>query len=317
MTGTVPFDGVRLERALRDQHGVIARGQAAECGVDDQDIRKRVRRREWVAVHPGVYVNHTGPLTWRQRAWAAVLDVRPAALSHTSAMLARKPVPHDDGPIHVAVARGRSVVAHSGMVVHHVVDLKRRVEWGLLPPRVRIEEALIDLAAGASTDLDALAHLTDAVGAHLTTAASLRAALKMRKRVRRRDFLTRILDDIATGACSVLEHRYLRDVEQAHGLPTPVRQAPTRAGRPGFRDVDYEKWGVVIELDGRAGHSGAAARDRDMERDLDAAAELDRVTLRIGYGQVIGRACTTARKIGAILNRRGWPGTVTTCAACT
>ena len=43
-------------------------------------------------VHPGVYVNHTGELTWLQRAWAAVLFAWPAALSHDSALRAA------DGP---------------------------------------------------------------------------------------------------------------------------------------------------------------------------------------------------------------------------
>jgi hypothetical protein len=52
---------------LRDQAGVIARRQALEAGLTDNDIRRRLRRREWVSVHPGVYVDHTGPLTWLQR----------------------------------------------------------------------------------------------------------------------------------------------------------------------------------------------------------------------------------------------------------
>ena len=45
-----------------------------------------LRRREWARVHPGVYVAHTGPLSWPQRAWSAVLLVAPAALSGSSAL---------------------------------------------------------------------------------------------------------------------------------------------------------------------------------------------------------------------------------------
>lgn len=32
-----------------------------------------MRRREWATFHQGVYVDHTGALTWLQSAWAAVL----------------------------------------------------------------------------------------------------------------------------------------------------------------------------------------------------------------------------------------------------
>ncbi|WP_075052015.1 hypothetical protein [Gordonia malaquae] len=48
-------------------------------------------------------------------------------------------------------------------------------------------------------------------------------------------------------------------VERAHGLPAPLRQAPTGVGRPGFRDLDYPEWGVVVELDGRLGHADAVS----------------------------------------------------------
>ena len=67
--------------------------------------------------------------------------------------------------------------------------------------------------------------------------------------------------------------------------------------------------------DGRLNHDGASARDRDMERDLDAAIESEH-TVRIGYGQVFDRACTTAAKIGRLLDLRGWDGAVSRCSRC-
>ncbi|TNM40497.1 hypothetical protein FHP29_10655 [Nocardioides albidus] len=39
-------------------------------------------------------------------------------------------------------------------------------------------------------------------------------------------------------------------------------------------------------------------------------------TVRLGYGQVLGRPCSTAAKIGRILQRQGWTGEVTVCPAC-
>jgi hypothetical protein len=67
-----------LARTLREQAGVISRGQALELGLSPVEVTRLVRRREWVPVHRGVYVEHDGPLTWLQRAWAAVLFSWPA-----------------------------------------------------------------------------------------------------------------------------------------------------------------------------------------------------------------------------------------------
>jgi len=67
---------------LRTQDGVISRTQVIDAKLTDNDIRRLIRRREWAQIHPGVYINHTGPPTWKQRAWAAVLTCAPAALCH-------------------------------------------------------------------------------------------------------------------------------------------------------------------------------------------------------------------------------------------
>jgi hypothetical protein len=53
-------------------------------------------------------------------------------------------------------------------------------------------------------------------------------------------------------------------------------------------------------------HDTAEQRDRDFERDLDAAVE-GQDTVRLTWGQVVGRPCSTAAKLSAILERDGWP----------
>lgn len=70
---------------------------------------------------------------------------------------------------------------------------------------------------------------------------------------------------------------------------------------------------MIIELDGRPFHDDAVARYRDMERDLDAAAFIDSRTLRLCWGQATVGACSTARKVGIVMNRHGWEGSVTPC----
>lgn len=310
---------VPLAVLLELQSGVIARRQAFDAGLGDHDIKRMLRRREWATVHPGVYVDHTGPLPWLPRAWAAVLSVAPAALSHASAVRAgdgpgRRDF-DDAGPVHVAVDRDRNVCAPDGVVVHRVADLESKVIWNASPPRFRIEHAAIDVAAQARDESATIAVLARAVQARRTTALRLLDALATRSRIARRTFMESVLHDVAEGSCSALEHSYLTRVERAHGLPTADRQVRESARGPLYRDVVYRRYAQIVELDGRLFHDDSLARDADLERDLDAALlHLD--TVRLGWGQAHVRACMTAIKIGTLLQQRGWTGHPTACARC-
>lgn len=295
---------------LLKQDGVISRKQVVACGHQPHYIRRMLRRKNWAAVLPGIYVNHTGVPTWRQRVWAAVLDAAPAAVGDVSVLN------FGSGPIHIVVGCGRTITPRKGVVVHRRSRIDESLAPGLAPPRLTAEEAALDIADGAATELTAIATLSEAVNKRLTTGEQLLATLRARPRMRRRDLLQRVCRDIADGTCSVLEHHYFTDVESVHGLPVPQRQVETTVGRKGFRDVEYTEYGVVVELDGRLGHADFVSRDRDMERDLDAAARADRITIRLGTGQVFGRPCSTARKVAAVLVSRGWIGTVQRCPSC-
>ena len=292
-------------RALLDrQDGVISRRQAVAAGVRPHELRRLVRRREWARVHDGVFVDHTGRLTWRQRAWAAILWAWPAALWGESALTAADPSPDARAAIHVVVARHRSGLRPpEGVVVHFAERFDSVVFWNLSPPRVRLEEAALDAAIGAGSDLEAVAVLAHWIQRRRTTARRLRSALAERRRVPRRDWLESVLADLAAGTCSVLEHGFLVNVERPHGLPRADRQRAARSSQGlVYRDADYGP--LLIELDGRLFHDSAAARDRDLERDLDAAVEL-RASLRLGWGQVFTRPCTTAAKLVAVMRHHG------------
>jgi hypothetical protein len=56
-------DWSAVSALLEAQHGVVSRSQLLEHGVEQHEIRRLLRRREWAVAHPGVYVAHTGPLT--------------------------------------------------------------------------------------------------------------------------------------------------------------------------------------------------------------------------------------------------------------
>jgi hypothetical protein len=308
-------------RLLALQAGVVRRAQLLGTGLAPHDVRRLVRRRELTPVHPGVLVDHTGPLTWQQRAWAAVLHAWPAVLCHDSAVRAYdgpgRRGRDDDGPLHIAVDRTRSFTsAVPGVVTHHLADLDAKALWNLGPPRVRIEEALVDVAAEASDEFRAIASLADAVQARRTTADRLAAALAGRSRIARRAFLDAVLTDIAAGTCSVLEHGYLTRVERPHGLPRAGRQVRASSRGPVYRDVVYHQQRHVVELDGRAFHDSAGSRDADLDRDLVAAVG-GHSTSRIGWGQVFARGCRTAWLLGRVLQARGWTAAPLPCPRCT
>jgi hypothetical protein len=135
---------LKVDRIIVDQSGLIARRQALGAGLSTSDIARRIRRREWAMVHPGVFVDHTGELSWLQRAWAAVLFSWPAALCHESAIRAAEGPgrrDRDDAVVHVAVARSRNLVAPPGVRLHRSTGLLENVRWNLGPPRVRYEDA--------------------------------------------------------------------------------------------------------------------------------------------------------------------------------
>jgi len=288
----------RIEAYLRGQNGVISRRQVMSLGLAPHDIRRLLRRRDLVQIQRGVYVGHTGATTWQEQAWAAVLALAPAALWGPSAMAG------GGLPIHVATDRDRGHSALlDGVVVHRVRALHDRVNWYARPPRMWPEPAAIDAAATAASDLDAIAELGRVLGERRTTAERLIGELDWRGRTPRGTWLRSVLNDLSDGSCSVLEHGYLTRVQRPHGLPDGVRQA-LGFGRVGmvFRDVKVGT--VIIELDGRLFHDNARARDRDFDRDLDAAADGDQ-TIRLSWGQVFARSCPTAVRLATVFRRHG------------
>ena len=113
----------------------------------------------------------------------------------------------------------------------------------------------------------------------------------------------------------MLEHGYLFRVERPHGLAVGRRQPAAWSRGRIYRDVDYVDHDLHVELDGRLFHDNAEGRDRDLDRDLDAYVE-GWLTVRLGWGQVFGRPCATAERIGMLLQQRGWGGFVLPCPEC-
>lgn len=305
-----------LAPLLSLQSGVVSRRQALAAGLAVHDLRRLERRRELARVHPGVYVDHTGPLTWLQRAWAGVLHAAPAALCDVSALRPTDGPTRsgDDALIHVAVDRQRRIVTPPGVRIHRVAHLEAVTSWHRSPPRLRFEHAVLAVAAGADDEHGLIATLADAVQSRRTTAVRLRATVDELPVLPRRRFILAVLDDVAAGACSTLEHGYLARVERTHGLPRAGRQVRASARGPIYRDVLYTHQALVVELDGRLFHDTARARHRDLERDLDARVA-GLTSVRLGWGQVFGTPCRTAARIATLLRAGGWGGAAV-CPEC-
>jgi very-short-patch-repair endonuclease len=193
--------------------------------------------------------------------------------------------------------------------VHRSRHAESRVDELHWPWRTRVEETILDLAeTGTVDDVTALPGRAFQRGA--TTEVTLRALLHGRSRHRRRR-LDDALGDVAGGAESAMELRFLRDVERAHGLPTGRRQLVTTIGGARLHDVAYDEQRVVVELDGRLGHDGED-RVRDGVRDRQSATRRW-LTVRAFWRDVAGRPCELTAELGEVLQTRGWDGAPHPC----
>jgi len=240
--------------------------------------------------------------------WAAVLAAgEGAVLSHRSAAELYKLTDEPSETVHVTVPIGRRVRRPQGVVVHLSARAAQAAHPTLTPPRTRVEETILDLIDAADTVDEVIGWLTRGIGRGLTLQGKLRMALARRGRIRWRAELTEFLSADMFGVLSVLEYRYYRNVERPHGLPVRKRQFWFRQGRrSGYRDTLYDKYGLVVELDGEVAHP-AEARWKDARRD-NIAASWGLTTMRFGWRDVTVRPCYTAAQVAAVLAQRGYTG---------
>lgn len=183
-----------------------------------------------------------------------------------------------------------------------------------IPPHTFIEETILDLVQAATSLDDVSSLVTTTFSRKLASEPHLRRAAAERKKLRWRHELDEIISMAAGGTHSVLEYRHDLDVQRAHGLPEPVKQARFRKpdGTNGYRDRYYPEYGgLVIELDGKRFHRDEQ-RGRDQERDNQAA--VTGSTLRYGWSDVTRKTCETAKQEADALRNRGWTGKLKQCS---
>ncbi len=302
-----------LGQLAEDQRGVVTRQQALDAGLTRNAIQARVDSGRWQRIYPGVFAMFSGEPGRGAVLWAAVLRAGPGAtLSHQTAAelygITRMP----SELIHVTIPDDRRVYPVPGLVVHLSGRILAARHPSQTPPRTRIEETVLDLTEAARNFDDALGWVCAACGGRRTTPYLVRDAMSERQRLRFREGLEIALDDIAAGAHTVLEHRYLGNVERRHGLPRADRQVRVKRGkRSEYRDALYADYQVAVETDGQLAHS-PEARWGDTHRDNAAAAD-GIITLRYSWSDVTTRPCRVAAEVAAVLSQRGWPGRARPC----
>jgi hypothetical protein len=297
------------------QEGVIARRQVLRLGGTHDQIHHQLTRGHWQHMLPGVYATFTGAISVRARIWAAILFAGPGAVaSRRAALWLYGAIDRAPDVIDVCIPWSRRVRGRVGIRIHRCRG--QDAHPSVSPPRVRLETAVLDVADSATTPEQALDPVLRVTQRRLTTASRLRAALAARGRHRWRALLREVLAEVEDGVASALERRYALDVERAHGLPRGVRNTAERdplTGQRRYRDVRYDRSGLVIELDGREAHPLEEAF-RDTRRD-NAVALLSDVVLRYGWRDVAGNPCGVAAEVAAVLAAHGWEGSVRPCRA--
>ena len=290
---------------LAYQSGVISRQQAISAGMPPAVIDNKLRFGRWQRLQRGVYATFSGPVDRTGELWSFVLRAGPSAmLSHQTAAELYGLKPGQSRLIHLTVPTDDRTGHIRGAVVHRSRSADEYVHPSYYPPRTRVEDTVLDLARVSANLDEAFDWLCRAVGRRITTTDLVREALARRPRVRWRADLEAALDDIAEGARSVLERRYINGVERRHGLPTARRQAKTVInGQTRYVDNFYEEASVAVELDGSASHP-PEQRWADSRRD-NAHAGLGILTVRYNWADVTQRPCFVAAQVAGLLRARG------------
>jgi hypothetical protein len=301
---------LRLLALAAAQAGVLTREQATGHGLGDDSVTRLLRGGRWQRLATGLYFTESAAVPWPALAWGGVL------LGGENALLGGDAAAHlhdliDSPPdvITVLVPHGTRRVARGPWQFVQMRDGIRRRAQGT-PPRLDVEDTVLD-ACDSAAPAEIVDIVSRAVQRRRTTADRLRRRLDERPRHSQRKLLIGVVTNVGDGAESPLELRYLTEVERRHALPRGRRQHRSRGA---VRDVYYEEFGVVAELDGRAGHEGRG-RHRDMRRD-NRSTLVGESTLRYGWWDVLERPCLVAAEVAALLRRRGWRGVPHLCPNC-
>lgn len=315
---SLPSDQPGWTSLLIAQHGVFSIGQLRGLGVTKAELAAHVDGHRWQQVLRGVYATFTGPLPRPAKLSAALLyGAGWAVLSHRTAAEEWGLLPVVDGPVHITVPYRCSALSQPPLVIVHRSRAFPHIAIDGDPPLTGRADTVIDLAVAQPSPREAMRTVTAMLTTGRVSLLAFRERLENRPPRRYRRALEDAVRRIAGGVQSVLEEAYAVDVEEAHGLPTPRRQAPFVVdGRTLYEDVVYDDVGVrlTVRLDGRT-HLLADVARRDRRRDNAGEVE-GRSRLSFGWAEISSDPCGAAREVATVLHRGGWRGVLRPCPRC-
>lgn len=313
------LSGVGLQELLADHDGVVSTSEVLMYMTEDQ-LRWQISSGRWQKPARGVVVTQSGPLTYRQALWAALLRAGPrAALAGLTAARLDGFKGFDDKrsfgdtPIHLLAPAGyKRRTPPPGLIVitHYARTLTEEdVHPFRQPRRTRIARSLIDAAAWMPTERGAMAILAAGVEQRLVRAQDLSQVVDRMGALHRRKLIRETIGDVAGGSQALSELDFTRQVIRAFRLPEPSRQAARRdaKGRRRWTDVTWDNYKIVEEIDGAHHAKDPLQRWDDMERDIDLGLD-GYLTLRFPAWFVRTNPEYVAGKILEALRRAGYRG---------
>ena len=260
--------------------------------------------------HPGVYVDHTGPSSWRQRAWAAVLLLRAGRTCRAP----RPSAPTDcAGTTTTAASRlpSRPPAIPARRAASAWSDLRKFRRGDAVAPVAAADAHRSGLVAGRVTGTNRGPHrggprgcmpgrqvhpqpLGGGAGAHSSTAAPgphRERAGRCRRRCTLRPGAP-LPSPCRAGAPAAPGPPSASRQWSGARRRVPPMEGAHRARRPARPRVDH----------GPLGRPGPRRRLR----------LVGHLTVRIGWRQVL-EPCRLAERVGQILAARGWQGRTTPC----
>lgn len=259
------------------QRGRISRRQMRLAGLSDDTIDRLAATGHLHRRHRGVFtVGHTAPTPLGEETAALLACGEGAMLSHHTAALLWRLIPHGDRAIHVTTG-GRHGPCPHGVRSHRSSSLAEadvRIHHGL--PVTSPGRTLLDLAGVAELPLVERA-VEEAITQRLVSEAELRARASAASGHRGAPRITAILDaQREPGITKSKAERRFRRLLRAAQLPDPL----TNVRLHGYSvDCYWPDLGVVIEVQGYRFHSGRRA----FERDTRKAARLTAAGLNVSY----------------------------------
>ncbi|MFL6071147.1 MAG: type IV toxin-antitoxin system AbiEi family antitoxin domain-containing protein [Actinomycetes bacterium] len=304
----------QLSALAQSQGGVFTRAQAVAWGITIDELRAQVSAGRLRRLSPGVFFSARATPGVAGQRWAALLaSGEGAVLSHWTAAsvhgLSNRGEESRWVDVSIPAERQEVAVPFTRVRRSRLLPAKATVFDGW--PITTAEDTVLDLVGEMRAAHDVIALLTDACRSKRVAPAQILDAMAVRKRQRHRQLVKDVVADIGVGVESTLEHKYLVRVERRHGLPKARRQVQGWAnGVRTRKDLEYDEFDTVVELDGRLGHEGSG-QHRDRLRD-NASTRAGKATLRYGHAD-LQDPCSVAIEVADVLRARGWTGRPRPC----